>query len=134
MIVIGKTLDKVCHPQSYDSRGKAVLVLSSHLGSGAQAVACLQVDLLKCFVNFSSLYTYCMSLTSHPLDLIILIINGEEYKHKAHLYVIVSVLLIFFPPLTSRCFHNPVLQHPKFTGIILFCSHFALKLPSTTGY
>jgi len=77
----------------------AVLILSCRLGSGVQAVACLQVDLLKYFINFSSLYTYCMSLTSHPLDFIILIIHDEEYKHKAYLYVIVSVLLIFFYPL-----------------------------------
>ena len=121
MIVIGKTLEKLCHRQSHDNGGKAVSILSCHLGSGVQAVACLQVHLVKCFINFSSLYTYCMTLTSHPLDLIILIIHGEEYKHKAHLYVIMSVLLIFFSPLTSKCVHNPVLQHPKFIGIVLCC-------------
>jgi len=38
-----------------------------------------------------------MSLTSHLLDLIILIIHDEEYKHKARLYVIAPVLLIIFP-------------------------------------
>jgi len=99
MIVVGKTLENLCHPQSYDSGGKAVLILSCRLGSGVRAVAYLQVDLLKYFISFSSLYTYCMSLTSYALDLIILIIHGELYKHKAHLYVIVSVLLIFFTPL-----------------------------------
>jgi len=50
-MLIGKTLEKLCHAQSYDSGGKAVLILSCSLGSGVQAVACLQVDLLKYFIN-----------------------------------------------------------------------------------
>jgi hypothetical protein len=119
MFVIGKTLDKVSHPQSSDSRGKAVLVLSCHLGSGAQAVACLQVDLLKCFINFSSLGTYCTSLTSPPLDLIILIINDEEYRHKAYLFVIVFVLLIFFPFLRPDVF--TVLFSNTLNLLVLYC-------------